>query len=142
MIWLFNLLFAVFGAGVITFAYIMMLKVSPWLNQVNVEFLQANDIDPIFLVFWISLIISGIVVILMAPKKKKAPKSSVSAGSNERTNRRSKQEAFQGHQAKAAAEQLDQHLNDRKKFRKQVEKEAEEKEFGKIESSKVMPRPD
>ena len=142
MRWLVVLFFAVIGASVITFAFSMMVSISPELNQFSVSILKSKNIDLILVMFPVSLILSGIVVISFIPRNKKVSKKNSPESGKRKLGSFSSQNSIQGDQAKVAAQQLDAHLEERKKVREQLQKKAEEKELGDVSDATVLPRPD
>ena len=139
--WLF-FFFAVIGASVITFAFSMMVSISPELNQFSVSILKSKNIDLILVMFPVSLILSGIVVISFIPRNKKVSKNNSPESGKRKLGSFSSQNSIQGDQAKVAAQQLDAHLEERKKIREQLQKKAQEKELEDVSDRTVLPRPD
>ena len=142
MRWLVVLFFAVIGASVITFAFSMMVSISPELNQFSVSILKSKNIDLILVMFPVSLILSGIVVISFIPRNKKVSKNNSPESGKRKLGSFSSQNSIQGDQAKVAAQQLDAHLEERKKIREQLQKKAQEKELEDVSDRTVLPRPD
>ena len=142
MRWLVVLFFAVIGASVITFAFSMMVSISPELNQFSVSILKSKNIDLILVMFPVSLILSGIVVISFIPRNKKVSKKNSPESGKRKLGSFSSQNSIQGDQAKVAAQQLDAHLEERKKIREQLQKKAQEKELEDVSDRTVLPRPD
>ena len=104
MRWLVVLFFAVIGASVITFAFSMMVSISPELNQFSVSILKSKNIDLILVMFPVSLILSGIVVISFIPRNKKVSKKNSPESGKRKLGSFSSQNSIQGDQAKVAAD--------------------------------------